>query len=350
MQPHPLHPSALLGLLAYLLVVLLPSSVAHAQVIRSTSDCQNAAQLICKQDCGTTVIRCTGLRRGIEFNIQGSGLVKCFMRSNDGVSEPTIILSTVCTPPSSGSQSVPQISPRACSFDDSVTTPEVEAELAETIMMIQRQRSLIQFSGVSTAVFNVHWHVVYPSDGHEAELSAFQIQRQINVMNNDFRTYKFNIAKIYYYKNPTWFNMVNLNGQGAPFQNDMKQRTRNGTARDLNIWSVGFTNNRGILGYATFPNEYRSRPWNDGVVIHFGSLPGGSLTNFNLGRTLVHEVGHWLGLLHTFQGGCFGDGDGVADTPAEASGASGCPVGRDTCVSQWGQDPIRNFMDYSIDR
>jgi len=131
----------------------------------------------------------------------------------------------------------------------------------------------------------------------------------------------------------------------------MKTKLRTGGAETLNTYAVGSITDTGdnLLGYATFPSDYTNAPADDGVVFLSSSLPGGTGTPFNLGRTLTHEAGHWVGLFHTFEGGCSEPGDSVADTPPEAEAVYGCPATSDSCTGDNLPDDFHNFMDYTDD-
>jgi hypothetical protein len=196
----------------------------------------------------------------------------------------------------------------------------------------------------------VYFHVIRSGNAaSQGNVDDSQIASQIQVLNNAFAGtgWSFNLAATTRTTNSTWYNGCYSSSTAA----QMKSALRQGSADDLNIYSCNPSS--GILGYATFPSNYKSNPIADGVVVLHSSLPGGTAAPYNLGDTGTHEVGHWMGLYHTFQGGCARNastgGDAVADTPAEKSPAYGCPVGRDSCRNIAGLDPINNFMDYTDD-
>ncbi|MCM2317494.1 MAG: zinc metalloprotease [Thermoanaerobaculia bacterium] len=219
----------------------------------------------------------------------------------------------------------------------------VEAELMEIeFQRILAERGLAEVTG---GTINVYFHVINNGSGiANGDVPDSMIAAQMGVLNDAFAPWgwSFNLAATDRTTNAAWYN-----GCYGSAETAMKTATRRGGAADLNIWTCN--PDGGILGYATFPSSYKRSPSRDGVVILYSSLPGGSAAPYNLGDTATHEVGHWMGLYHTFQGGCNGKGDYVADTPPEKSPAFGCPTGRDSCTKKDGADPIENFMDYTDD-
>jgi len=193
-------------------------------------------------------------------------------------------------------------------------------------------------------VINVYFHVV--SSGSTGNISDSMINSQINVLNQAYAAWgwSFYLVTVDRTSNSTWFN-----GCYGSSETAMKNALHQGSADDLNIYTCNPSG--GILGYATFPSSYSSAPLKDGVVLLYSSLPGGGAVPYDEGDTGTHEVGHWMGLYHTFQGGCNGNGDYVSDTAAERSAAYGCPTGRNSCSGNRypGNDPITNFMDYTDD-
>lgn len=120
----------------------------------------------------------------------------------------------------------------------------------------------------------------------------------------------------------------------------------------LNIWICNLQD--GVLGYATMPQD-GVQPPNDGLVIgyRFFGLGDVSSAPYNLGRTATHEVGHWLGLYHTWgddAGTCSQD-DGINDTPMQLDHTYGCPEFPfpDDCSSAFPGIMFQNYMDYTDD-
>ncbi len=233
---------------------------------------------------------------------------------------------------------------RICATDhDPVKIAQRERDFQTKRQIMSRDGAA--FSNVTGGTINVYFHVIRKGTGvSNGDITTQMITDQINVLNAAFANWgwSFNLITTTRTTNSTWYTGCYGSSESA-----MKNALRQGTADDLNIYSCAPSG--GILGFATFPSSYNSQPKLDGVVILYSSVPGGTATPYNLGDTATHEVGHWMGLYHTFQGGCNGNGDFVSDTAAEKSAAFGCPAGRDSCRNKPGLDPITNFMDYTDD-
>ncbi len=210
----------------------------------------------------------------------------------------------------------------------------------------------------------VAFHVIHK--GNEGKVSRARIDQQINVLNKEFRTFGFNFALA---GDPDytdvdadadradWYTMGHLSAE----EREAKTTLGKDPERFLNLYTANLGD--GLLGWATFPSDLAADVDMDGVVILHTSLPAedGSANpaggTFGLGQTATHEVGHWVGLFHTFQGGCVPPDDDVKDTPPHQVNF-GCPSPvPDSCsgdmdpsdsTKPW-LDPVHNFMNYTDD-
>ena len=211
-------------------------------------------------------------------------------------------------------------------------------------------------------------HILYKEAGHN--VSDAQIQSQIAALNANFRKLSADTTNI-----PQRFKALAADIQIEFYlaTSDSRGHATNGIVRKqtnitlwmtndrikssaqggddawdahsyLNIW-VG--NMASTLGYSSVPG---SDPAKDGIVINvssFGAMHGAG--GSGLGRTAVHEVGHWLGLKHIWGDVACGD-DGINDTPSQSWYTSGCPNGfRSSCNNGAVGDMYMNFMDYTND-
>jgi hypothetical protein len=203
-----------------------------------------------------------------------------------------------------------------------------------------------------------HVHIITREDG-TGGVSRAQLDAQMRVVNDGYagRTaegaaaspFRFRIASVDVTRNDDWYDW-SLDADGSDDDADAKRALHRGGWADLNVYIAGLGD--GLLGYATFPQDGTLEL--DGLVLLNESLPGGSAAPYNEGDTATHEIGHWLGLYHTFENGCEHPGDFVRDTPYQDDGDNifSCgddpAFGDDTCPRP-GKDPVHNFMSYGND-
>ena len=222
-----------------------------------------------------------------------------------------------------------------------------------------------------TIVVPVVVHVVFnqPSEN----INDIQIQSQIDALNADFSRTNSDFSKV-----PSVFAKVSANvnirfelakvdPMGRPTSGIIRKKSTrmmwsdddkiksiaNGgsTTWDaqsyLNIWVCNTV--PGLTGYASFPGADKAV---DGIVVRYDAFgtTGKLMAPFNKGRTLTHEVGHWMGLKHLWGDQQCGD-DGIADTPKQRGGNSGSPVfPRVTaCNASPEGEMFMNFMDFTND-
>ncbi|TAL40891.1 MAG: zinc metalloprotease, partial [Chitinophagaceae bacterium] len=214
----------------------------------------------------------------------------------------------------------------------------------------------------------VVFHVLYHQPGEN--ISDQQIQQQIEALNRDFRKrnadtsktpevfvpvaadmeIEFQLAK----SGPAGKNTNGIVRKYTPvksWMSDDKVKFNNEYGDDawdsksyLNIWVC---NLQGDLGYSTFPGGDSGK---EGIVLSYQVVGyGGAHAQYGMGRTCVHEVGHWLNLKHLWGDTYCGD-DNVDDTPKQSSYTSGCPTGiRTTCDNAPDGDMYMNYMDFTND-
>ena len=167
----------------------------------------------------------------------------------------------------------------------------------------------------------------------------------------------FNLKRITVTRNDRWYHAAPM----SRADRQMRRQLHRGTAQTLNIYIKTFPRAQAgvLLGHSRFPWQYRGHRKFDGVEVNVDGMPGGRAHGYNLGDTVIHETGHWFGLLHTFQNGCDPYNDGVADTPAEMSTARSCGDPANLCDPTLllpgtdGRpayyDPALNFLEYTPD-
>ncbi|KJZ72300.1 hypothetical protein HIM_08341 [Hirsutella minnesotensis 3608] len=209
----------------------------------------------------------------------------------------------------------------------------------------------------SPVEINVFAHIVVAKEIDKKFLNNETIQAQMRVLDETFApsNTRFKLIDLDQTVDETWA----LGRFQSKEERAMKQKLRKGTYDDLNIYFMSIANDENgneTGGWCRVPDDTNiaDTVLLDGCTVNSRVVLGGQDTTFNnMGKTLTHEVGHWMGLRHPFQGGCDDEaGDSVADTPAmsyDATKPQECNEKLDTCPGKPGFDPVHNYMAYTSD-
>lgn len=184
--------------------------------------------------------------------------------------------------------------------------------------------------------------------GKKGRVSDEQIAVLLHNLNVAYANtpFSFYLAKVNRVNNKSWSNNCSF---GSKNEKAMKKKLAVDPRNNVNVY-VCKTNTPkdGTVGFAYFPFWFAENSTMHGISLHPLTMPGSGNDEVGLyGLTFAHEMGHYLGVYHTFEEGC-ADGDEVADTPAQAEPSWECNVGADTCAGG-GADDVTNFMDYTPD-
>ncbi|KAF4555216.1 Extracellular metalloprotease-like protein 7 [Elsinoe fawcettii] len=232
-----------------------------------------------------------------------------------------------------GSLGVPDemLAPASSFVDSSVSTPlKSRATIDNTI--------------------GVYAHVV-TSEENKDQYNQAQIDRQIAIMNDAYAPagFAFTLLGTDFTVNASWSKLNLQSGAAKTEDKNMQGVLGKGDYATLNLFFPADITGS-TTGWCTYPSRNGGRNGRpaSGCLVSARSLPKKNQRGVESGGDLaIHETGHWLGLLHTFEGGCSGAGDQVDDTPAQAGPSNGCRNLVDSCPDQPGQALGDNYMDYA---